>query len=163
LASLRNLAVRVDGPVAVVMLPAEVDIANSGEITDLLLAVLNTNVATLVADMTATTFCACDGVSALVRAYLRAADNGSEVRVAARAPLVRRLFALTGVDRLIQVFDTVEAATAAPPPRCGSDPLRPARPGPRGAERIGAQRIGAQRRPAGRLRPGTEAAPGPPR
>jgi anti-anti-sigma factor len=114
LASLHELAVRADGPVAVVRLPAEIDIANSGEVTDLLLAVLNTNVATLVADMTATTFCACAGVSALIRAHLRAAANGAEVRIATRAPLVRRLLDLTGVDRVIAVFDCVEAATAAP-------------------------------------------------
>jgi anti-anti-sigma factor len=134
------------------MLPAEVDLANSGEITDLLLAVLNTNVATLVADMTATTFCACAGVSALVRAHLRAAANGAEVRVAARAAPVRRLLSLTGVDRVIAVFDSVEAAVAAPAPGNGSGPFRPARPGPR-----------AERRAGGPVRPGTEAAPGPPR
>jgi hypothetical protein len=34
--------------------------------------------------------------------------------VAARAPIVRRVFAITGVDRLVPIFETVDAAVAAP-------------------------------------------------
>lgn len=110
--SLENFPVRLTGQQAIVTLPAEIDIGNADQITDTLLAVLNRGVTTLVADMTATTFCAVAGASALARAHRRAAANQAELRVAVRAPAVRRLLALTWVDRLILVTDSVPAALA---------------------------------------------------
>jgi anti-sigma B factor antagonist len=114
--SLENLPVLLTGQQAVVTLPEEIDISNADQISDTLLAVLNRGVSTLVADMTATTFCACAGVSALARAHHRAAANGAQLRVAATAPIVLRLLAMTGVDRLIAVHGSVAAALAASRP-----------------------------------------------
>ena len=78
------------GHQVIVGLPDEIDIINSDATRAALDQALAQRPGVLVADMTATTFCACDGVSALIRAYRRAAANGAEVRIAARAPLVRR-------------------------------------------------------------------------
>jgi anti-sigma B factor antagonist len=114
MASLENFPVRWLGRQAVVTLPAEIDISNADAITDLLLAVLNQDVSVLVADMTGTTFCACAGVNSLTRARLRARDNRTQLRVAAGAPIVSRIFALTGLDRAIPIFGTVPAALAGP-------------------------------------------------
>lgn len=121
MASLENFPVRWAGPRAVVALPPEVDISNADLVSDTLLAVLNRGVGTLVADMTDTTFCACAGVTALVRAQQRATANRAEIRVAATTPIVLRVLALTGVDRMLPVFGTVgdalaEAAERAPGP-----------------------------------------------
>jgi anti-sigma B factor antagonist len=113
-ASLDNFPIQWAGPLAVVTLPAEIDICNADQIEDTLLAVLNRDVATLVVDMTRTTFCSCAGASVMARAHRRAAANRAQVRVAARAPIVRRVFAITGVDRLVPIFETVDAAVAAP-------------------------------------------------
>jgi len=117
--SLEQYPVLWAGPRAVVTLPAEIDISNDALISDTLLAVLNRGVSTLVADMTGTTFCACAGVGALARAHQRAIANRAEVRVAATAPIVLRILALTGVDRMIPVHPGVAAALAAAPgPEC---------------------------------------------
>lgn len=113
MASLENFPVRWTGPRAVVALPPEIDISNADLVSDTLLAVLNRDVGTLVADMTGTTFCACAGVTALVRAQQRAAANRAQIRVAATTPIVLRVLALTGVDRMLPVFDTVGDALAA--------------------------------------------------
>ena len=113
MASLENFPVEWADRQAVVTLPAEIDISNAGLVSDTLLAVLNRGVAVLVADMTGTTFCACDGITALVRAYRRAAANHAELRIVVTAPIVLRLLALTGVDHLIPVHATVAAALAA--------------------------------------------------
>jgi anti-sigma B factor antagonist len=112
MASLENLPVRWAGSRAVVALPPEVDISNADLVSDTLLAVLNRGVGTLVADMTGTSFCACAGVTALVRAQQRAAANRAEIRVAATTPVVLRVLALTGVDRMLPVFGTVGDALA---------------------------------------------------
>jgi anti-anti-sigma factor len=112
MASLENFSVRWAGPRAVVALPPEVDISNADLVSDTLLAVLNRGVGTLVADMTGTRFCACAGVTALVRAQQRAATNRAEIRVAATTPIVLRVLALTGADRMLPVFGTVGEALA---------------------------------------------------
>ncbi len=56
------------GPV-VVTLPAEIDMANSGQVRRELYAALATGVAVVVAGMTATTFCDTMGFRALVMAH----------------------------------------------------------------------------------------------
>ena len=112
--SLENFPVLWAGPQAVVTLPREIDISNAGLISDTLLAVLNRGVSMLVADMTGTTFCACAGVGALVRAQQRAAANHARLRVATTTPTVLRVLALTGVDRLVPVYGTVADALAGP-------------------------------------------------
>jgi anti-sigma B factor antagonist len=111
-ASLENFPIQWAGPLAVVTLPREIDIFNADEIKDTLLAILNGDVTTLVVDMTGTTFCGCAGASAVARAHQHATANRAQVRVASRAPGVRRVFAITGVDRLISLFDSVDAAVA---------------------------------------------------
>lgn len=119
MASLENFPVRWAGPQAVVALPPEVDISNADLVSDTLLAVLNRGVGTLVADMTGTTFCACAGVAALMRAQQRAAANRAEIRVATATPIVLRVLTLTGVDRMVPVFATVAdalAGTSGPAP-----------------------------------------------
>jgi anti-sigma B factor antagonist len=112
--SLESFPVLWAGSQAVVTLPAEIDISNAGRVSDTLLAVLNRGAGTLVADMTGTTFCACAGVSALIRARQRAVASDAQLRVAVTTPIVLRLLAMTGLDRLVPVFGTVADALAGP-------------------------------------------------
>jgi anti-anti-sigma factor len=142
---------------AIVRLPAEIDLCNAEQVRDTLLAVLNTDVPTLIADMTATTFCGCDGVGAIVRAHQRAQAAGAEIRLATRTPIVLRLLSLTYVDRLVPVFDSVHAAwpaDAGPAPQPGRRPGQAARPEPEARPTQAA-------RPEPEARP-TQAAPGEP-
>jgi len=100
------------GQVAVVSLPAEIDIANGDYIREDLLSVINRGPALLVVDMSATDFCDSAGVNALIRAFKRAAANGTEMRLVVPNRNVQRILALTGVDRLIDIYPSVSAATA---------------------------------------------------
>lgn len=98
-------------------LPAEIDLANADQVyTDLATAVAQ-HASLVIADMTATTFCDSAGVRALVRAVRNANASGAGMRVAASAPAVTRVLAITGVDRLIGIYPSVAAAMADP----GSD------------------------------------------
>ena len=132
MASLDNFPVDWDHPVAVVTMPDEIDIANAEDVRDTLLAVLNQGITTLIVDLTQTTFCACAGAAAFARAQQRARASGAEVRLVARAPIVRRLLAITRVDHLVPVFDSLGAARAAPvragPPRTEAAPEPPPPP-----------------------------------
>src|SRR5216683_6975022 len=86
------------GLVAVVSLPAEIDISNADQVRDDLLSILNRDAALLVVDMSATTFCDSAGLNALVRAFKRATASGAGMRLAVSEAAVRRILAITGVD-----------------------------------------------------------------
>jgi anti-sigma B factor antagonist len=102
------------GRVAVMTLPAEVDMSNAEQVRDDLLSVVMQDASVVIADMTATTFCDSAGVSALVRVARGAAAAGSGLRLAVGAPAVTRVLALTGVDKLIDIYPSVAAALADP-------------------------------------------------
>ncbi|MDR0341527.1 MAG: STAS domain-containing protein [Nocardiopsaceae bacterium] len=93
----------------VVTLPVQIDIANSGQVHDVLVGSLGGGAAVLIADGTGTTFCDCAGVSALTRAHHQAAATGAQLRVAA-CPAVLRILELTGADDLLDTYPTVAAA-----------------------------------------------------
>jgi anti-sigma B factor antagonist len=118
--------------VPVVAAPEEIDVSNAG----LLQAVLGEAAAlghgTFVVDMTGVRFCASAGLGALVRAHNRAVADGGELRLVVPASaLVLRVFAVSGLDRVIPNFadldEALQPAPAAPsPPR----PRRRRRPKP---------------------------------
>ena len=98
----------------VVALPEEVDIRNAaGVAEELTLAVSRSSV--VIIDMSATMFCDCAGARAIVRAHKRAADSGAELRLVVTAKLVRRMFGLIGVDHLLDIYPSVEAARGGAP------------------------------------------------
>jgi anti-anti-sigma factor len=110
-APLESFPIRWAGPLAIVTLPAEVDALVADQVRDTLLAVLTRGVAVLIVDMAATTSCSCPGAGAVARAHQRATACGAQVRVAASATVRHRL-AITGIDRLVPVFDSVSDAAA---------------------------------------------------
>jgi anti-sigma B factor antagonist len=107
------------GRTARVRLPAEIDVTIADDVREALLSVLNKGAVALIADMTETTFCDSAGITALIRAAGRATANGAVVRVAVSAPGVLRVFALVGVDRLIDIYPSVDAAVASLPDQAG--------------------------------------------
>ena len=102
------------GRVAVVTLPAEVDVSNAEQIHQDLAAVVAQDASLVIADMSTTTVCDSAGVTALVRAVRQANASGAGLRLAASAPAVTRVLGITGVDRLIGIYPSVAAAMADP-------------------------------------------------
>jgi anti-anti-sigma factor len=116
------------GRQAVVTLPEHMDVSNAGQIREDLLSVINRGATSLVADMTATVSCDHAGTDAVVRAYQRAAVNGAELRLVVTAQIVSRVLSSVGVDRLVSIYPSLEAATAASgpaTPAAGSAGTRP--------------------------------------
>jgi anti-anti-sigma factor len=108
-----SIPVRWTGQQAVVTLPEHIDVANAGQIREELLSVINRGATELVADMTATASCDHAGADAVARAYQRASASGTQLRLVVPAPIVRRVLSINGLDRLIPVYPSLEAATAA--------------------------------------------------
>lgn len=107
------------GRTAVVRLPREIDLTRSDDVREALLAALNRAAPALIIDMTGTTFCDSSGITALVRAARRATATGASIRVAATAPPVLRVLSLVGIDRLIDIYPSVDAARASLPDQTG--------------------------------------------
>ena len=102
------------GQTAVVTLPAEIDITNAGQVREVLLSVLNQGAVVLIADLSTTTFCDSAGVSALARTFRRADASHSEMRLVVSTPAVQRILAITGIDRLLDIYPGVTAALGSP-------------------------------------------------
>jgi anti-sigma B factor antagonist len=98
--------------VPVVTAPEEIDITNAPELRSALLEAAAHGHGTLVADMTGTQFCDSSGLRTLLAAHKRAQAEGGELRLAISAAPVLRVFALTGIDRMIPNFTTLDEALA---------------------------------------------------
>jgi anti-sigma B factor antagonist len=103
------------GQVAVVTLPAEIDVTIADAVRDELLAILNQGATLLIADLSKTEFCDSAGVSALVRTYRQASTSGRPMRLVVSTPSVQRVLSITGVDRLVDIFPSVAASLAGTP------------------------------------------------
>jgi len=118
------------GRQAIVALPEQIDVTNAGQIRAELLLVINQGAAALIADMTATVACEHAGADAVVRAGQRAIVSGIQLRLVVTAPIVRRVLSINGLDRLIPIYPSLEAAVAAVAP--ASAPVVPVAPGAAG-------------------------------
>jgi len=144
---------------AVVTLPDHIDVSNAGQITDELLSLINRGATALIADMTATASCDHAGADAIVRAYQRAAANGTQLRLVITTQIVRRVLIINGLDRLVSIYPSLEAATAAGTP-AAVIPLAPAQAttADGGQAQPGSATWAAHQRPAAvRSRPRTAA------
>ena len=113
-----DLKVQWIGPHAVVAMPAEIDALNAERTGQDLLSAVGLGAAVVIIDMSGTTFCDSAGVQATIVAYRHAAGNGTELRLVATAVL--RILTVVGVDQLMPIYPTLEAALAGPPPLRGS-------------------------------------------
>ena len=104
------------GQQAVVALPGHMDASDAGQIREELLSVINGGATALIADMTATTWCDHACADAVVRAFQRAVICGTELPLVVTAEHVSRVFSLTGLDRLVPIYPSLEAVPAASPP-----------------------------------------------
>lgn len=110
--SVEDYEIRRIGQHGVVTVPAEVDITNSADIRQALLAAASQGLPILIIDMSGTAFCDSTGVQAIVAAYQQAVATGTGLRLVATAVL--HILAVVGVDQLIPIYPDLEAELAEP-------------------------------------------------
>ena len=106
--------VEVTGGMPVVAAPEEIDITNADALRAALLEAAASGHGTFVVDMTLTRFCDSSGLHALVAAHRRARAEDGEVLLVIPDVAVLRVFAITGMDRVIPNFASLAEALAAP-------------------------------------------------
>ena len=93
--------------------PEHVGGPDAALIGEQLLGALSQGAVTLIADMSATKSCDHALGGALARAYQRAAASQAELRLVISVPDVQRLVTADGLDRLVSVYSSLEAALGA--------------------------------------------------
>ena len=105
-----SFPVEVVEGVPVVTAPEEIDIANAAGLRAALLEAAGPGRAMVVVDMSRTRFCDSAGLNALVAAARQARADSGEVRLVITGEAVARVVALTGVDRVIPIYASLEDA-----------------------------------------------------
>lgn len=111
-------------------LPEHIGVSNAGQVHDELLSVINRGATSLVADLTATISCDYAGAGAVARAYRRPVSSGTELLLAVTAPVVLRALSLSGLNRLVSVYPSLQAAALAARPPAPAAALPAAFPEP---------------------------------
>ncbi len=96
----------------IVALPAEIDIGNAVRVGDELGAALGSGAAIVIADMTLTEFCDSSGIRQLMMAHDRAVAGSAELRLVVRSAALIRVLQVMGVDRLLDIYPSLQAALA---------------------------------------------------
>jgi len=105
-----SFPVEVLGDVPVVAAPEDIDITNAEALRSALLQAAAKGHGAFVVDMTKTQFCDSSGLHTLIAAHKRAEAEGRQLLLVITATPVLRVFALTGVDRVIPNFATMAEA-----------------------------------------------------
>ena len=113
-----GIQLRWVGEQAVLTMPAEIDAGNADAVRQALLAEARRDRAGLIIDMSRTTFCDSAGIQAIIDTY----NHAPVTRLRLVAPAVGRIFTLTGVDQIISVYPTLEAALAQEISNSGQPP-----------------------------------------
>jgi anti-sigma B factor antagonist len=99
------------GPPVVVALPAEIDVVNADQVYDQLRAPFAADAATVIADLTATTFCDSRGVDRIITAWSHAEAAGCHLRLAVSpGGAVADLLVRLGIGEVLTLYPSVAEA-----------------------------------------------------
>jgi anti-sigma B factor antagonist len=107
-----KVAVEVACGVPVVTAPEEIDLASAAGLRSALLDASARGRGTFVVDMSQTRFCDSARIHVLVGAHNRSQAEGGEMLLAVSVAPLLRVFAVTGIDRLIPNFSSLQEALA---------------------------------------------------
>jgi len=101
--------------VPVVTTPEQIDITNADGLRAALVESAGRGHGRFVVDMSRTEFCDTAGLHALVAAHKRALAEGGEVRLVVTGAAVKRIFAITGLSRVIPGYASLDEALTQTP------------------------------------------------
>lgn len=98
----------------IISLPVEIDMCIAARVAEELITAVRHN-SVVIVDMSATTFCDSMGTRAILQACRRAADDGTQLRLAAITAPVQRIFSLLGIEPLLDLYPGLEAVQGEVP------------------------------------------------
>jgi anti-sigma B factor antagonist len=97
----------------IVRLPDEIDLANAEDVGEQLRSAFTRGTAVVIADLTSTVFCDSAGARQLVLSHNYADFHDAQMRFVVPGRNVLRILALTGIDQLLSVYPSLDAALSA--------------------------------------------------
>jgi anti-sigma B factor antagonist len=94
-------------------MPEQIDAESAPRIGMQLGVALVTGATVVIADFSATTFCDCSGLHEVAQARQQALAMGAELLLVATSAAVLQVLAVTEMDKLMPVYDSVAAAEQA--------------------------------------------------
>jgi anti-sigma B factor antagonist len=94
----------------VVEVRGEVDVHSAPQLRDRLIEVLDAGKSSVVVDLSWLQFIDSTGLGALVAAYNHANTAGAEFRLVCKADRLLKVFRITGLDEVFQIYPTIEQA-----------------------------------------------------
>lgn len=114
-----NFAIRskeVDGRRTVIALTGEVDLYTAPEFKNELIRVIEAGATTVVVDLTDTTFIDSTTLGVLVSGLKRVRPEGGRLRLVISDRNIKKIFEITGLDRVFPIHETRSAALEADQP-----------------------------------------------
>lgn len=105
-----ELDIRQEQQVTVVSVEGEVDASNSTDLGDALDQLLADGRKKLAVDLENVNFIDSSGLGTLIRVYKHARADAGDVCLASLQPPVRRVFELTRLDRVFEIYPDLEGA-----------------------------------------------------
>lgn len=100
------------GPVAVVVLTGELDVATAPKLSRYFAALAARRRSFIVVDATRLAFCDCAGLSVLLRAHRKCVEEGGWLRLSAPTPMFAKVLRITKLTRTLVGYPSIEAACA---------------------------------------------------
>ena len=104
---------RTDEGVSVVSVTGEIDVHSAPALHEGLEAQIGRDLRGIVVDLTGVAFLDSTGLGALVSGRTAAGERGVSLPVVCNSDRILKLFTITGLDGVFQLFDDVESAVAA--------------------------------------------------
>ncbi len=107
-----ELVTRQEGDATVVSATGEVDVFTAPSLDERLSSLQEAGTHRIVVDLSAVSFLDSTGLGVLVKGLKRARESGGWIRLVVTTDRIRKIFAITGLDAAMPIFDTTSAAAA---------------------------------------------------
>ncbi len=104
---------RLSADLAVITVAGEVDIYTAPHLKECLLGLLDEGVWRVVVDLSSVSFIDSTALGVLIGAVRRVNDNDGSMALVVTGRSVRRVLSITGLDRVLAIYDTRAAAIEA--------------------------------------------------
>ncbi len=108
-----KITIRKNGTIPVIDLSGEVDAYTSARFREIMIETIESGGASLIVSMAAVEYIDSSGLGALVGGLKRASERNGRILVVCSQPQVRKVFEITGLEKVFPLYDMEEDAANA--------------------------------------------------